>query len=55
LRADGDGSQLLVFEPEIGDDERLILLVNGMIGTMRTPELEAALASRSAQKEETAP
>lgn len=45
LRADGDGAQILAFEPEIGDDERFVLLANGMIGTMRTAELEAALTS----------
>jgi hypothetical protein len=35
--------ELLIFEPELGDDERFVLLSNGMIGTMRTPEIEAAL------------
>lgn len=32
---------LLVFEPEIGEVERFVLLTNGMIGTMRTSEIEA--------------
>ena len=35
--------ELLVYEPEIGDDERLVLLTNGMIGSMRTPEISAAV------------
>jgi hypothetical protein len=51
-RADTDGAQVLVFEPEIGDEERFVLLVNGMIGTMRTAELEAALVGKSSHNEE---
>lgn len=38
--------ELLIFEPELGDDERFVLLSNGLIGTMRTPEIEAALYAR---------
>jgi hypothetical protein len=41
--------EILVYEPELGDDERLILLSNGMIGTMRTQEIEAALKSKEPQ------
>jgi len=42
-RKPSTAGEVLVFEPEIGDPERLVLLTNGVIGTMRTPELEAAL------------
>jgi hypothetical protein len=41
--ANQHSATILVFEPEIGDEERFVLLVNGLIGTMRTPELETAL------------
>jgi hypothetical protein len=43
LRADDEAARILAFEPEIGDEDRFVLLANGMIGTMRTPELESAL------------
>ncbi len=42
---------ILVFEPEVGDPERFVLLVNGMIGMMRTPEVDAALASTNSAKQ----
>ena len=38
--------ELLICEPELGDDERFILLSNGMIGTMRTPEISAAFQAK---------
>ncbi len=41
--ASNQSADILVFEPEVGDSERFVLLVTGMIGTMRTPELDAAL------------
>jgi len=39
---DATGS-LLAFEPELDGDERLVLLTNGMIGSMRTAEIEQSL------------
>jgi hypothetical protein len=39
-----DAGHLLVFEPELEGDERLVLLTNGMVGTMRTSEIEQVLA-----------
>lgn len=39
-----DAGRLLAFEPEVDGDERLVLLTNGMIGTMRTSEIEQDLA-----------
>ena len=41
-------SHVLVYEPELGDPERFVLLASGMIGSMRTPELDAALADTPA-------
>lgn len=35
--------ELLAFEPELGDEERFVLLTSGLIGTMRTAEIESAL------------
>lgn len=35
--------EVLVFEPEVGDEDRFVLLTNGMIGSMRTAVLETAL------------
>lgn len=46
--ASNQSADVLVFEPEVGDSERFVLLVNGMIGTMRTPELDAALSRTEA-------
>lgn len=44
-RGSADG-RLVVFEPSIDGDERLVLLSNGMIGTMRSAEIQAALEAR---------
>lgn len=38
-----DSGRLLAFEPELADDERLVLLTNGLIGTMRTAEIDRLL------------
>lgn len=38
--------ELLIFEPELGDEQRLVLLSNGLIGTMRTQEIEAVLTRK---------
>jgi hypothetical protein len=43
LTAAGQG-QLLAFEPEVDGDSRWALLSNGMIGEMRTAEIQFALA-----------
>ncbi len=50
-----NSAAVLVFEPEVGDPDRYVLLVNGMIGTMRTPELDAALSQQDAVPKETPP
>lgn len=42
--ASNQSADILVFEPEVGDPERFVLLVNGMIGTMRTAEVDAILS-----------
>lgn len=39
--------ELVIYEPETGDAERFVLLSNGMIGTMRTPEIEAIIKTAS--------
>lgn len=41
--------QLLVYQPELGDDNRLVLLTSGFIGHMRSAEIRAALGKESAQ------
>jgi hypothetical protein len=51
--ASNQSAEVLVFEPEVGDPERFVLLVNGMIGTMRTPELDDALLSADSAKQGT--
>lgn len=43
-RKANDSGQLLVFEPETDGDERLVLLTNGVIGSMRTADVTQALA-----------
>ena len=50
-RAESTG-RLFVFEPGAGDDERLVLLTNGFIGTMRTAEIKQSLAGRRAEPSE---
>ena len=42
--------RLFVFEPELDDDERLVLLTNGFIGTMRTAEIKQSLVESRAQQ-----
>jgi hypothetical protein len=44
-----EAGRILVFEPELGDDDRLILLTNGMIGMLATAELEATLHPQEAR------
>lgn len=39
----GEAGRLLAFEPEVEGDERQVLLTNGLLGTMRTAEIERAL------------
>lgn len=38
-----DAGRLLAYEPEFDGDERQVLLTNGLIGTMRTREIQQAL------------
>jgi hypothetical protein len=52
-RAESTG-RLFVFEPELDNDERLVLLTNGFIGTMRTAEIKQSLAESRAEQAETA-
>lgn len=58
-RSADEVGRLLVFEPQIDGDDRLVLLSNGMIGTMRTEEIRIATEHReepvAANSEETAP
>ena len=42
----GPAGQLLIYEPELDDDGRLVVLTNGMIGTMRDSEIQSALPER---------
>ena len=46
-RAESTG-RLYVFEPELDNDERLVLLTNGFIGTMRSAEIKQSLAESRA-------
>ncbi len=50
-RAESTG-RLFVFEPDAEGDERLVLLTNGFIGTMRTAEIKQSLAERRAERSE---
>jgi hypothetical protein len=45
-RSAEETGRLLVFEPQIEGDDRLVLLTNGMIGTMRTDEIRLAIERR---------
>jgi hypothetical protein len=54
-QASAASASILVFEPELGDEERFVLLASGMIGSMRTSELEAALAPSSSVSNRAAP
>ncbi|MEJ7590064.1 MAG: hypothetical protein WKF77_00795 [Planctomycetaceae bacterium] len=47
-RAESTG-RLFVFEPDAEGDERLVLLTNGFIGTMRTAEINQSLAELRAE------
>ncbi|HVW02862.1 MAG TPA: hypothetical protein VHB77_21060, partial [Planctomycetaceae bacterium] len=38
-----DAGRLLIFEPDIDGDERLVLLTNGVVGTMQAAEIRQAL------------
>lgn len=49
VTADRSPPEIVVFEPELGDPERFVLYSNGLLGTMRTPELTAALATKPAE------
>lgn len=42
--------RLFVFEPELDNDERLVLLTNGFIGTMRSAEIKQSLAQPLAEQ-----
>ena len=53
--ASSNSAGVLVFEPEVGDSSRYVLLVNGMMGMMRTPELEATLSHAVTEIQETVP
>ena len=48
-RAESTG-RLFVFEPELDNDERLVLLTNGFIGTMRSAEIKQSLAESRAEQ-----
>lgn len=50
--ASHQSADILVLEPEVGDSERFVLLVNGMIVTMRTQELDAALSHAGTSPQE---
>ena len=50
-RAESTG-RLFVFEPDAEGDERLVLLTNGFIGTMRTAEIKQSLAEGRAEPSE---
>lgn len=39
-------ARLLAYEPELDDDERFVLLTNGIVRTMRTVEIERLLAEK---------
>jgi len=39
-----DAGRLLAFEPTVDGNQRLVLLTNGLIGTMTTAEIDAALS-----------
>jgi hypothetical protein len=45
-RSVDEAGQLLVYEPALNDDDRLVLLTNGFVGTMRTADIERLLATR---------
>ena len=42
--------RLFVFEPELDNDERFVLLTNGFIGTMRSAEIKQSLAESRAEQ-----
>ncbi|MBS0206172.1 MAG: hypothetical protein JSS49_25030 [Planctomycetes bacterium] len=48
-RAESAG-RLLVYEPELDGDDRLVLLTNGTIGTMRSAEIKQFLAESRAEQ-----
>ena len=58
-RSAAETGRLLVFEPQIDGDDRLVLLTNGLIGSMRTAEIRLAVKSQeqpvAANSEEAAP
>lgn len=45
-RSAEETGRLLVFEPQIEGDDRLVLLTNGLIGSMRTEEIRLAAERR---------
>ena len=45
-RSADETGRLLVFEPQVDSDDRLVLLTNGMIGSMRTEEIRLAVRSQ---------
>ena len=49
-RAESAG-RLFVYEPDSEGDERLVLLTNGFIGTMRTEEIKLSLAERRSEQQ----
>lgn len=48
----GKEGEVLAFEPEIDPQERVVLLTNGLVGTMRTSELESHLRGERASERE---
>jgi hypothetical protein len=46
-RSEEETGRLLVFEPEIAGEERLVLMTNGMVGTMRSAEIQQAIVKFS--------
>lgn len=45
-----ESGRLYVYEPDTDGDERLVLLTNGVIGTMDSSEIERALSIQTAAK-----
>lgn len=49
-RSAEETGRLLIFEPAVAGDERLVLMTNGMVGTMPTAEIQQAMAKGSPMK-----
>lgn len=49
-RSAEEAGRLLVFEPDIAGDERLVLMTNGMVGTMPSAEIQQVVTKDSPKK-----